>query len=514
MLGRAEHPIALRRPEPDHAEHMSADIWAAVGAALRAARAEAAARPEAVAGLAFDATCSLVLRDREHRPLTAAADGDERWDTVVWHDHRARAEAEACTATGHRVLDHLGGAMSPEMQIPKLMWVARHRPAVWARLGLAFDLADFLAWMATGNAARSQCTLSCKWAYLGHEADGWPADFHAALGIGDLRARAGLPERATPVGADLGPLTPEAAAALGLTPATRVAAGLVDAYAGAVGVLGAFAEDPATLERQLALIAGTSTCLMAFSEEAAAMPGVWGPHLSVALPDLWMIEGGQSASGGLLEHLVRVWGGGGLGDGLGPELGPEAHARITARIEALRAEEGPDLAPRLHVLPDFQGNRSPLGDPRALGVISGLALDDSFDGLCRLYWRAAVAIALGLRHILEHMEASGRRVEALHITGGHARSPLLSGLYADATGRTVTLPSTPDAVLLGTAMVAAAGAGLHPSLRAAARRMHRGSTPRAPDPAARGRFDRDYAVFLEMHRQRRTLDAMLGAAGG
>ncbi len=80
---------------------------------------------------------------------------------------------------------------------------------------------------------------------------------------------------ATPVGADLGPLTAAAAADLGLTPRTRVAAGLVDAHAGALGVLGPL--DAAALERQLALIGGTSTCVMAYAAEPRAIPAIWGP---------------------------------------------------------------------------------------------------------------------------------------------------------------------------------------------------------------------------------------------
>ena len=75
--------------------------------------------------------------------------------------------------------------------------------------------------------------------------------------------------------------------------------------------------------------------------------------------------------------------------------------RIAARVAELRAAEGDDLAARLHVLPDFHGNRSPLADPHAVGVVSGLTLDASFDSLCKLYWRTAVGIALGVRHVLE-----------------------------------------------------------------------------------------------------------------
>jgi ribulose kinase len=174
----------------------------------------------------------------------------------------------------------------------------------------------------------------------------------------------------------------------------------------------------------------------------------------------------------------------------------------------LRAEEGLDLAGRLHVLPDFHGNRSPLADPHAVGVISGLTLDASFDSLCRLYWRTCVGIALGVRHILEALNENGQPVDTLHVTGGHAKNPLLMELYADATGCTVIEPRAEDSMLLGTGMVAATAAGLFPTLAQACAAMQQGGRERKPDAKARARFDRDYRVFLEMHRQRQVLDAI------
>ena len=170
--------------------------------------------------------------------------------------------------------------------------------------------------------------------------------------------------------------------------------------------------------------------------------------------------------------------------------------------------EGLDLAGRLHVLPDFHGNRSPLADPHALGVVSGLSLDASFDGLCRLYWRTAVAIALGVRHIVETLAEGGLVAEALHVAGGHTRNELLMELYADAVGLTVIEPAGGDAVLLGTGMAAAAAAGIFRSVQEAAASMRQPTRRRLPRPEARARFDRDYLIFLEMHRQRRMLDAM------
>jgi FGGY-family pentulose kinase len=390
--------------------------------------------------------------------------------------------------------------MSPEMETPKLMWLKRHKPESWARAGLFLDLADFLTYRASGSVARSACTVTCKWTYLAHEQPGWQHDFFAAMGVPDLPEKGALPETASAIGDDLGPLLPEAAEALGLTTGCRVGVGLIDAHAGALGVLGGLIGRGDTApEHHIGLIAGTSTCHMALSAEPCAVPGVWGPYFGAVLSRFWLNEGGQSVTGALLDHILRLHSAGG-------EPNAALHARVVARIDELRAAEGPAFAQGLHVLPDFHGNRSPLADPHATGVISGLTLDTSFDSLCRLYHRTAVGIVLGTRHILEALNQRGYRIDTLHLTGGHVKNPLLVELYADATGCRLVVPETEDAVLLGTAMVAATAAGLHGDLPAAAAAMAPEGRERLPDPAAAARFDRDYRVFLLMHEQRRALE--------
>jgi FGGY-family pentulose kinase len=499
MLARAEHPIAIHQPPPDHAEQDSADIWQAVGAAVRAAREQSGIAASAIAGISFDATCSLVALDQGDRPAAVSTAGEDRWNVILWLDHRALAEAEECTATGHQVLDFVGGTMSPEMEIPKLMWLKRHLPEQWQRYGRVLDLADFLTFRACGSNARSVCTVTCKWTYLAHEQPGWQADFLGQVDLADLPRRAALPPVATAIATPLGPLTADAAADLGLTPACEVGCGLIDAHAGALGLLGTTLQGGASEKnRHIAMIAGTSTCHMALSLEPRAVPGVWGPYYGAVAPGLWLNEGGQSATGALLDHIL-AW------LAAGRALGPDAHARIIERITELRARD-PDFAAGLHVLPDFHGNRSPLADPHARGVISGLTLDASFDSLARLYHRTAVAIALGTRHILDALNAKGYTIDHLHLTGGHTKNPLLMELYADATGCTVAQPAEDDAVLLGTAMSAATAAGFFPDLATAAATMARPGPLTRPNPATRASYDRDYRIFLTMHDQRRALE--------
>lgn len=501
LLGRASHPITLVRPAAGMAEHDSRDIWNAVCISVRDAVAQSGVDAAAIRAIGFDATCSLVIRDAEGLPVAVSPDGPDNRDTICWMDHRGRAEAAECTDSGHRVLDFIGGVMSPEMETPKLMWLKRRHPTGWSRMAMAFDLADFLTWKATGSNARSQCTLTAKWTYLAHDG-GWQPDFFAGLGLDDVFERTCADAPVIEPGSAVGRLSEEAARDLGLTTGCTVAAGLIDAFAGALGAVGGQAGE--AIDRHLALIAGTSSCVMGLAPDQRPAAGVWGPYYGAAMPGYWLSEGGQSATGALLDHVITQFGG-------GLTANAATHERIGARLADLLAAEGPDLAGDLHVLPDFHGNRTPYADPAPAGVISGLSLDDSFDGLCRLYWRTCVAIALGVREILDHMNGHGYRIDTLHLTGGHARSPILTALYADATGCRLSIPQGNDAVLLGSAMNAAGAAGLYGSLADACRAMMGTPTTIEPDPARSQAYDRDYAIFRRMRDHRRELLALRSA---
>src|SRR4030095_3282947 len=216
-LARASHSFAVAHPLPDHAEHSSDDTRRAVRGATHAVVQSAGVAAQRVVGLAFDATCSLTLHDAGGRPATASTTGSEKWDVVVWADHRAIAEAAEITATGHRALRYVGGTMSPEMELPKLLWLKRHLPDAWQRYDLALDLADFLTWRASGRIAVSACTITCKWTYLNHEDPGWQSGLLDVIGLSDLPVRAHLPQRPFPIGSVAGNLTADAVAELGLT---------------------------------------------------------------------------------------------------------------------------------------------------------------------------------------------------------------------------------------------------------------------------------------------------------
>ncbi len=499
LMARATHPILMQRPKENHAEHDSADIWNAVCTAVRKAMADADVPASSVAAIGFDATCSLVVRGPQGEQVTVSTTGEDRFDTIVWLDHRAIAEADFLSASGHPVLDFAGGSISPEMQMPKLMWLKKHLPGSWAKAGYFFDLADFLTWKASGSAKRSNCTLTAKWNFLGHEGQGWRQDYLEIAGLGDLLQRGNLPINTVAPGHSVGKLSAQAAEELGLDTDCDVAAGMIDAYAGALGALGGSLQSD--VGSNVALIAGTSSCLVTLTPKRMPGHSLWGPYWQAVLPGHWLVEGGQSATGALLDHVVLMHAAGG-------EPTSALHARIVNRVLELRRTEGEGFADHLHVLPDFHGNRSPLADPHARGVVSGLTLDISFDSLCRLYWRTAVAIALGARQVLDAMEGFGYVVETLHVTGGHVHNPLLMELYADVTGKRIVIPATADAVLLGTAMTAASAGGVYQGLAAAGAAMYSGGEEKISSGERKQRYERDYQRFLAMYRHRAELEAI------
>jgi D-ribulokinase len=477
LLATARHPITIWQEAGDIVEQSSADIWAACISAVRGAMAEAALPPSAIKGLGFDATCSLVVLDPQRQPLSASSSGDPQRNIIVWMDHRAIPEAAFINETKDKVLDYVGGVISPEMQTPKLLWLKQHLPSTYAKAGHFFDLADFLTFRATGSTARSMCTLTCKWTYLAHEKR-WSDPYLERIGLGDLTAgsHARIGSEIVAPGTALGRgLTKEAADELGLIEATPVGASLIDAHAGGIGSVGGRGgEDRSeTALDRLAYIMGTSACIMASTAEPRFVPGVWGPYFSGMIPGLWLNEGGQSAAGAGIDHLIRS-------HPAHAEAAAAAKAKGLALLEYLEhrlltrmphPSEAVQIARDIHVLPEFLGNRSPHADPQARAVIAGLDLDADIGSLERHFVAGLCGLAYGLADVIDALRAHQVPCGMLVMSGGASRSRLVRQIMADTTGLTVALPKTAEPVLLGAAMLGAVAAKAYGSIPEAMQSM-------------------------------------------
>ena len=488
MVATAKRDITLFHASGSIVEQSSAEIWNAVCDSVKEALAQAAVSPDQIAGIGFDATCSLVVLGEGGQSLPVGPSEQVERDIIVWMDHRALEQAERINAGGHEVLKFVGGKISPEMETPKLLWLLENRPQVFAAAWQFFDLTDFLTWRATGDLSRSTCTVTCKWTYLAHERR-WDESYFRSVGLGVLAdegfARIGqsVVDAGTPLGNGL---TAEAAAELGLRRGTPVATGVIDAHAGGIGTVGA---DGAP-ESCLAYVFGTSSCTMTTTRTPVFVPGVWGPYFSAMVPDAWLNEGGQSVAGAAIERLISMHPAASDARSRAEQEG-QSLPTLLASLAAQAADNLSgvvSLADGLHVVPEFLGNRAPFADPHARAVIAGLGMEDDLDSLVALYIAGICSIGYGLRQIIEVQAAAGAPIERVVISGGAGRLDLVRQLLADATGKPVLAIQAEEPVLLGAAMLGGMAGGQFDDVRTAMARMSQISKtyePATGDVAAR-----------------------------
>jgi len=471
LVASASRELALYREAGTLVEQSSDDVWQAVCGAARQALSDAGVAPERVAGIGVDATCSLVVLGEGGAPLAVGPSERPDRNIIVWMDHRAVDQAARINASGHPVLKYVGGRISPEMETPKLLWLLEHRPDTFAAAWQFLDLTDFLTWRATGDLARSTCTVTCKWTYLAHE-QRWDDSYFRSVGLGVLADEgfARIGQRVVAPGTPLGRgLTAAAAAALGLPVGTPVATGVIDAHAGGIGTVGGDAES------RLAYVFGTSSCTMTTTREPVFVPGVWGPYFSAMVPGAWLNEGGQSVAGAAIDHLLSMHPAAPAARAAAERAG-ESLPALLARL-ATAATTGPSetigLAEGLHVVPEFLGNRAPFADPQARAVIAGLDMETGVDSLVALYIAGLCAIGYGLRQIIEVQARAGASVDQVVISGGAGRSELVRQLLADATGKPVLAGQAEEPVLLGAAMLGGVAGGCFPDVQSAMAGMSR-----------------------------------------
>jgi FGGY-family pentulose kinase len=277
--------------------------------------------------------------------------------------------------------------------------------------------------------------------------------------------------------------------------------------------IGGQAPSAADLNRRLALIGGTSSCHMAVSPEPRFVDGIWGPYYSAMVPGMWLTEGGQSATGSLVDLVVR--------DYLGAsQLREAANAAGTSTYDVLnqRLAELADgrplglLTEQLHVCPYFHGNRSPRANPHLRGMISGLRLSADLDQHALLYLATVQAIALGTRHIIQAMNERGYAIDTMIACGGGTKNPVFLQQHADATGCRIVLPREPEAVLLGAAMLGATAAGDHGSLVEAMGQMSAAGEVIEPNRELSRYFDAKFRVFLQLHDDQQQYARIMASA--
>ncbi|MDG4762769.1 FGGY-family carbohydrate kinase [Solwaraspora sp. WMMD406] len=452
VLQTAVRPHGVSRPRPGWVEHDPDRIW--WDEFVSVTRELLAGAPSgAVAGVAVSGIGPCLL------PTTAA--GDPLRPAILYGvDTRATAEiAELNQAYGPEVLLARGGSPLTSQAIgPKLLWLRRHEPQVWQRTQRFMMASSLLVHRLTGEYVLDHHSASQCDPLYDIDRGGWATDLADEIAPG-LR----LPRLSWPTDV-VGRVSDAAAAETGLPAGTPVTAGTIDAWAEAVSV-------GATRPGDLMLMYGTTMFLIRVVDRPVRHSGLWAT--TGVLPGSHCLAAGMATSGAAVEWLRDLTG------------GPE-YAQLTAQAAAVPA--GSD---GLLVLPYFAGERTPIFDDRARGVIAGLTLDH---GRGHLYRALLEATAYGVRHNLATMAEATEPARRVIAVGGGARS-LWTQIVSDVTGRTQSIPRQTIGASYGDAFLAGVGVGL----TTAADDWTRWAGEVHPDPGTVARYQQYYWAYRELY---------------
>jgi len=438
VLERAEVEYPLSIPQPGWAEQDPEDWWSASERALAAVAA-----PDAASVGLTGQMHGLVLLDSADRVLRPA---------ILWNDQRTSAEcAEIEERVGfERLVGLTGNRALPGFTAPKLVWVRKHEPDVWAQAAHVLLPKDYVRLRLTGERAidAAEASGTLLFDVAGRR---WSAEVCEALEV---------------------PLE-------WLPPAHESTAigGAGDQQAGALGV-GVVGPGP------LSVVLGTSGVVFAALPGYSADPEARVHVFCHAVPDTWEAMGVMLSAAGSLRWLRDAVGG--------------TYDELVAE-----AERWPAGTEGLTFLPYLQGERTPHADPSARAVFEGLSLRHDRGALVR---SVLEGVAFGLRDSLELLKALGVAPAAGRVSGGGARSELWLKIVASVLGIPIERTAVEEGAAYGAALLGAVAAGVFADAAEAVAACVRVRDAVEPDPEWQKVYDERYVRYRALYPALRHLE--------
>jgi xylulokinase len=458
VLAEASAPQPHFSPQPGWAEADAGAWWENARAVTRSLLGQVpgiAVRGVGVAGM----VPALLLLDDEGRPLRRS---------IQQNDARTGDEIAAMQALSNpdAFLARTGSPVSQQSIGPRVRWLRTHEPQTIARVAVICGSYDYVAYRLTGALGIERNWALESGLYDLNAAD-WADDF---LQLGAVE-RGWLPPLRWPT--DLvGAVTPEAAGATGLPAGTPVCAGSADHVASALAT-------GCVTPGDLLLKLGGSADILYCTDSGVPHPRLFLDYHDV--PGRFLLNGCMTSGGSLLRWFVEEF--------CRDLLAADAFHLLDAEAAAIApGAEG------LTLLPYVLGEKTPLFDPAARGVLSGITLGHT---RAHVYRAILEAVAFGLRHHLDVLRERGYEPRRALISDGGARSALWRQIIADVLGLPVTWCDHPSGGALGAALVAGVAVGAWGWEMAARVARPRGTA--TPDPALAPAYARAYAAYRALY---------------
>ncbi|NMB13187.1 MAG: FGGY-family carbohydrate kinase [Firmicutes bacterium] len=465
-LGMATHPYEILRNTAYEAEQDAEEWWQATCLCIQSLLSANAFAPHEVAaiGVVGHSWATLPV-DEKGNPLRNA---------MLWLDRRSLQECrylEEVVGEQH-ILELSGNRIDPAYCVPKMLWIRNNEPEIYAKAYRFLQSNSFIVHKLT-DVFTQDASQGYGYYVFDTERRSWSWEACEVMGI----ERQLLPEVYESV-AVVGEVTSQAAAMTGLMAGTPVVAGGVDCAGACLGA--GLIEHGATQEQ--AGQAGGMTIVTQRPYKDSRL--ISGCHV---IDHRWHLSGG-TVSGGVLNwfygNILAANGGiASLGDGRPNPF----------ELLSLEAETSPVGADGLLFLPYMAGERTPIWDPQARGVLLGLSYEKSRADLVRALMEGA---ALALRHNLEVAGQVGIRPTRLISVGGGAKSKVWCQIKADVTQLPLGIPSMDDGTVFGAAFLGGIGVNAYANWQESLRRMAEIRQWYEPREASTGLYDELYQIYL------------------
>lgn len=335
-------------------------------------------------------------------------------------DTRATAQIQRMRdELGDDAISAVGGSLlSSQAGAPKILWVADEEPDAYAKARRLFMPATFLARKLTGAYVLDHQSASQMSPLYSVEQESWHEEWFDTYAPGIEQPPLVW------AGDIVGTVTTDAAALTGIAQGTPVIAGSIDAWNEAVSV-------DAHNDGDLMLMYGSTMFLVATGPSTVRSPSMW--TTVGVFPGSRNLAGGLATSGALTAWVKELTG-----------------ADFPVLLE--EATQSPPGAHGLLMLPYFAGERTPILDPDARGIIAGLTLSH---GRGDIYRSALEATAFGVRHNIETMQEAGCDITRIVAVGGGTQGDLWLQIVSDVTGLAQQVPGTTVGASYGAAYLAA-----------------------------------------------------------
>ena len=393
IVAQTSAPLSVQRPHPNWSEQDPDDWWRATIDAVSQLPREVR---RAVRGIGLSGQMhGAVLLDANDRPLRPA---------ILWNDGRSAAECAELEAAEPRSRDVTGNVAVPGFTAPKLLWVRKHEPDIFARTVSVLLPKDYVRLRLTGVKASDMSDASgTLWLDVARRQ--WSDQMLAATGLSrdHMPALAEGPEAT-------GHVLPDVARLLELDADVVVAAGGGDNAASAVGV-------GVITPGQSLLSIGTSGVLFVVTDRFRPNTHQAAHAFCHALPGRWHQMSVMLSAASAIDWASGVAG-----------FDSVNAATLAAARRGLRRDTPV-------FLPYLSGERTPHNNPHARGVYFGLSADtESAD----LVTAAMEGVALAFADGLDALTAAGSTVSEITVVGGGTRSAWLLQLIASALNRPLT----------------------------------------------------------------------------